>query len=139
MTWDKITDLRISSLNPLLQPIATDFINYFDKFFNMYIRITCGFRSNEDQHKSYLQGRETPGVIITYADSGMSFHNYGLAFDICRIINSEAFFNIPTVLLKVSAFKFKLKWGGTFPHPDNLHFEKNFGHSISYYKEQGLS
>lgn len=40
-----------------------------------------GFRSNVRQAELYAQGRTTPGEIITKAQPGQSFHNYGYAFD----------------------------------------------------------
>lgn len=40
-----------------------------------------GLRSEARQHELYLIGRETSGKIVTNADSGQSFHNYGFAFD----------------------------------------------------------
>jgi len=137
MTWDPITDERIKSLNDNLQLIANDFINYFFDHYKMQIRITCGYRSPEQQHKYFLQGRETSGKIITFADAGQSFHNYGLAFDICKIVNGHANFAIPFSYLKDGALKFGLKWGGDFPFHDYMHFQKNFGHVISWYMNGG--
>ena len=39
------------------------------------------FRSPDEQAKLYAQGRTEPGVIVTYAKPGLSFHNYGIASD----------------------------------------------------------
>ena len=137
MTWDPVTDERIKSLNDNLQLIANDFINFFSEKYKMQIRITCGFRSNELQHRYYEHGRDLPGKIITFADAGMSFHNYGLAFDICRIIIGKASFVIPFSILQEAALRFGLKWGGKFSFHDYMHFEKNFGHPISWYFNGG--
>lgn len=43
--------------------------------------ITNGFRSVEEQNRLYEQGRTTQGNIVTNAQGGESFHNYGLAVD----------------------------------------------------------
>ena len=40
-----------------------------------------GYRSFEDQDKLFSQGRNHPGIIVTRARGGFSFHNYGLATD----------------------------------------------------------
>lgn len=40
------------------------------------------FRSMERQALLYSQGRTAPGKIITNADKGLSFHNYGIAVDL---------------------------------------------------------
>jgi len=39
-------------------------------------------RSDERQAQLYAQGRTTPGIKVTNADAGLSFHNYGLAVDL---------------------------------------------------------
>ncbi|WP_017470504.1 M15 family metallopeptidase [Amphibacillus jilinensis] len=45
------------------------------------IVITDGFRSVEEQNQLYQQGRATEGSVVTYAQGGESYHNYGLAID----------------------------------------------------------
>ena len=59
---------------------------------NIYVRITSGYRSNEEQAKLYGQGRANyvykgkqyanpSASIVTNAKPGTSNHNYGLAVD----------------------------------------------------------
>lgn len=45
------------------------------------IAITDGFRSIEEQQALYRQGRQTSEAIVTYAEGGESYHNFGLAID----------------------------------------------------------
>ena len=45
------------------------------------IRISSGFRTEEEQDALYAQGRTVPGPIVTNAKGGESYHNYGLAVD----------------------------------------------------------
>ncbi|MFC7373501.1 M15 family metallopeptidase [Fictibacillus iocasae] len=45
------------------------------------IMITSDFRSAAEQEELYAKGRTKPGSIVTHADAGESYHNYGLAFD----------------------------------------------------------
>lgn len=43
--------------------------------------ITEGYRSEEKQNNLYAQGRSQAGSIVTHAEGGESYHNYGLAID----------------------------------------------------------
>src|SRR5271168_4639229 len=45
------------------------------------VRIDQGLRTWAQQALLYAQGRTAPGNIVTYAQPGESFHNYGLALD----------------------------------------------------------
>lgn len=45
------------------------------------IRYTDGYRSFDSQDAIYEQGRTSPGPIVTNAQSGQSYHNFGLAID----------------------------------------------------------
>ncbi len=43
--------------------------------------ITDGYRSPEEQDVLHSQGRSMSGNVVTYAQGGESYHNYGLAID----------------------------------------------------------
>lgn len=43
--------------------------------------ITEKWRSHKRQNELYAQGRSTNGNIVTHAEGGESYHNYGLAID----------------------------------------------------------
>lgn len=45
------------------------------------IQFVEDFRSIEAQNQLYAKGRTDPGNIVTYAQGGESYHNYGLAID----------------------------------------------------------
>lgn len=51
--------------------------------------VICGTRSFEEQQTLFDQGRTKPGPIVTKARPGESFHNFGLAVDVCRDGNIE--------------------------------------------------
>lgn len=53
------------------------------------VLITSTYRDNESQAALYAQGRTTPGVKVTNAQPGRSFHNYGLAFDFAPLQNGK--------------------------------------------------
>src|SRR5208282_1380852 len=46
------------------------------------VRVTQGLRSWNEQNVLYAQGRTTPGIIVTNAPAGYSWHEYGLAVDV---------------------------------------------------------
>ncbi|MDR2188924.1 MAG: M15 family metallopeptidase [Azonexus sp.] len=44
--------------------------------------VTSTYRDLESQAALYAQGRTAPGLIVTNAKPGMSFHNWRVAFDV---------------------------------------------------------
>jgi peptidoglycan L-alanyl-D-glutamate endopeptidase CwlK len=48
-----------------------------------------GTKILEEQEKLYAIGRITSGKKVTNAKAGQSIHNYGLAVDICLIIDGK--------------------------------------------------
>ena len=46
------------------------------------LRVTQGLRTWNEQAKLYAQGRSTPGKIVTNAEPGHSWHQFGLAVDL---------------------------------------------------------
>ncbi len=67
------------------------FPEFLDKFLGLLAACRCrgydyvalsGYRSFTDQMKLYLQGRTTPGAIVTRARAGESCHNFGIAVDV---------------------------------------------------------
>ena len=104
-------------------------------------RFTHTLRTNAEQNMLYAQGRTTKGKIVTNAKGGQSYHNYGLAIDICLIIDGkEASWDT----LKdydgdhmsdwqeiVRIFKmYGWEWGGDWKFKDAPHFQKTLGMSI---------
>lgn len=45
-------------------------------------RVTQGLRSCNEQAKLYAQGRTTAGKVVTNAQAGHSWHNFGMSVDI---------------------------------------------------------
>jgi peptidoglycan LD-endopeptidase CwlK len=45
------------------------------------IRVVQGLRTVADQNGLYAQGRTAPGKVVTNAEGGQSWHNFGLAVD----------------------------------------------------------
>jgi peptidoglycan L-alanyl-D-glutamate endopeptidase CwlK len=106
------------------------------------IVITEGHRSVERQNELYDRGRTTDGNIVTYAEGGESYHNYGLAIDFALRLdngnivwdmnrddngNGKADWMEVVSLAKNMGFE----WGGDFSNfKDYPHFQMDFGLSI---------
>jgi peptidoglycan L-alanyl-D-glutamate endopeptidase CwlK len=84
MNVQALNTQRITPLFPPLIVAANNFIaDCAEQGAN--ILITQGLRSWAQQDALYAQGRTAPGKIVTNAKGGQSYHNFGLAFDICLI------------------------------------------------------
>ncbi|MDL4841175.1 M15 family metallopeptidase [Aquibacillus rhizosphaerae] len=109
---------------------------------NISIVITDGFRTIEEQNAIYARGRTTDGTIVTNAEGGESFHNYGLAIDFALQLgngdviwdlaydgneNGEADWMEVVEIAKDLGFE----WGGDWARfQDYPHLQMNFGLSI---------
>ncbi|ANU12106.1 M15 family metallopeptidase [Planococcus antarcticus] len=106
------------------------------------ILITDGYRSPEEQDRLHNQGRSAPGTVVTYAEAGESYHNYGLAIDYAlRLDDGSVVWDITrddndngeSDWFEVAAIGKKLgfDWGGDWQRfKDYPHLEMTFGLSI---------
>lgn len=102
------SDLAKWNLKPKVSRLAADFLNKAkEKGFS--IAITEGFRSFERQTQLYNQVPK-----ITNAKAGMSFHNYGLAFDICFIKDGKATYVGDWEGIGKVGEECGLEWGGSW-------------------------
>ncbi len=129
-TSDPITNQRIAQLDVRLQTPAKDFIN-FSEAIGLKLRITQGYRSIAEQDAYYAQGRTSPGIIVTNAKGGESYHNYRLAFDVVQMINGKPNWErIPNYIGSLGD-SFGFEWGGNWQSIiDYPHFQMTFGQSI---------
>lgn len=123
------------------EDLHSELVRAFDesckKFVNYYPHLpvpflTCTRRTNEEQEQLYLQGRMTPGKIVTNARAGQSPHNYipSFAFDIAFLTrlkpqkldwSKHLFKKFADII--TSDFP-NVVWGGDFQSlPDAPHFE----------------
>ena len=79
-------------------------------------------------------GEKPMGHIVTWAQAGESWHNWGLAFDMEMTSNGHPDWTVgPHWLKAVSIMKAHgWEWGGDFTggKTDNPHFEKKYGHTL---------
>lgn len=147
---DTITLARIELLHPKLRVEAKDIYTAIERSLinsRAKVRFTHTLRTIAEQDALYAQGRTKPGKKVTNAKGGSSFHNYGLAIDICLIIDGK---DVSWDTLKdydgdgvsdwmeiVSIFKSRgWEWGGDFKSiKDAPHFQKTFGKTTAQLKK----
>lgn len=137
---DTITKQRIEKLHPKVRNEVEEIIKQCDEALQgrAKIRIAQGLRTFEEQELLYAKGRLNKEPKVTNAKAGQSIHNYGLAVDICLIIDGkEASFDTKKdwdgdkiadwyECVKIFA-KNGWDWGGNWVKFKDLpHFERRF-------------
>src|SRR5437762_2659236 len=83
----------INSRNPydLLPVVREMYFQHLKELLEQKIEVllTSTYRDNESQLALYNQGRTMPGVTVTDAKPGDSFHNWRCAYDIYPLINGK--------------------------------------------------
>lgn len=80
---------RLAGLQPQMRALAERaFATAADRGIDVFV--VSALRTYEEQQRLYLQGRVTPGVIVTKAKPGQSYHNFGLAFDFAVVKGGRA-------------------------------------------------
>lgn len=69
-----------SGMNPIVKESALEVIQRAYKK-GIYVQLSAGFRSYDEQNALYTKGRTKPGSVVTNARGGYSNHNFGLAVD----------------------------------------------------------
>ncbi len=145
---DAISVSRISLLHPVLRVNAMQMYEEICSALTgkAICRITHTLRTIEEQDALYAQGRTKPGKKVTNAKGGQSYHNYGMAFDICLIIDGKtASWDMEEDFDKDHeadwmeivhiAKKHGWEWGGEWPKfKDAPHFQKTYGYTTTKLK-----
>jgi peptidoglycan L-alanyl-D-glutamate endopeptidase CwlK len=99
------------------------------------IIITSTFRDRASQDDIYAQGRTKPGMKVTNAQGGRSFHQYRCAFDFCPLdMKGNPSWNDLALFKTVGAIgkQIGLKWGGDFKSfVDMPHFQHDRGQTLA--------
>jgi peptidoglycan L-alanyl-D-glutamate endopeptidase CwlK len=96
------------------------------------VKMTCGYRSIEEQNRLYALGRTQPGKIVTNARGGRSWHNFGLAADYAFVIGGQLTWNGPWKVFGRIAKECGLEWGGSWTKfPDRPHVQWRKGKSLT--------
>ena len=80
--------IDINTLHPAIRTRAYQFLAK-SALKGINLRITFGMRTFQQQQDLYDQGRTKPGLVVTKAKPGQSFHNYGLAIDVCPVVDGK--------------------------------------------------
>lgn len=125
---------NIDDLHPDMQPLCREFLARCNSH-ALGVRISCTYRSNEEQDAEYAKGRTAPGNKVTNAKAGESKHNFTIdgkpsskAFDI-YITNKDGTLNwdstsLPWQMAGEIGEQLKLSWGGRWKKiKDYPHFE----------------
>lgn len=131
---DKLTVERIKQAHPKLRAELLSYYSQCNKILpaDVRLRFAYVFRSPAEQHALYLQRPK-----VTNADSWQSIHNYGLAFDIVLLYDTNRDGTFETASWDdnehwqtvVEFFKSKgYEWGGDWKSlKDKPHFQKTYG------------
>lgn len=83
-----INSRELSDLVPACKERAEKFLK-LAKEAGIDLLVTSTYRDNQSQAALYAQGRTKPGVIVTNARPGQSWHNWRCAFDVVPIRNGK--------------------------------------------------
>lgn len=78
------TDEEMDGLHPIVEERKNLLVQRAEEQ-GIEVVITEGYRSVEEQNALYRQGRSESGNIVTNAEGGTSYHNYGLAIDFALV------------------------------------------------------
>lgn len=78
---DTVSEARLELVNPALAGKIRQMAGILAGE-GITLRVTQGLRTWAEQSALYAQGRTSPGAIVTNAEPGHSWHNYGLAVDL---------------------------------------------------------
>ncbi len=156
MTWDKWTNQRIVHLHPLIVSKCEKAINRCEKELEIKVRITQDghYRAFavSDEFYTYSRTQEQldkvglgylvakpKGKWKTNARGGYSYHNFGLAVDVCLIgYNGKAVsFKIPEGVAKIFEEE-GFDWLYRKIKKDKPHFQITFGLSTKDLREMRL-
>lgn len=104
------------------------------------ILITSTYRDAESQNALYAQGRTTPGLKVTNAKAGQSYHNFRVAFDFVPIVNGKAVWNDTLLFQKCGEIGegIGLEWAGRWKRfPELAHLQYTNGHDLAYFNAGG--
>ena len=79
--FNALNDKRLAGLHPILATRGRSMIDLCSHA-GVALLVTQGLRTYAEQDALFAQGRSAPGKIVTNAQGGESFHNFGLAYDV---------------------------------------------------------
>lgn len=149
LTLDQIKAKSATKLAQLLPVVRTAAEKLIERCYQrgVQILITQGFRSFAEQNELYAQGRSKPGLVVTNAKGGESFHNFGVAIDFALLLadgrqvswdtlrddDKDSLPDWSEVVEEAKVIGFE--WGGDWrTFKDLPHFQFTFGLTIQQYR-----
>jgi len=132
-----INSRKIEDLEPKVAELCHRFIDAC-KSQGIDILITSTYRDHETQAALYAQGRITPGIIVTNAKPGQSWHNWRCAFDFAPIVNGKIPWKDTALFTKcgIIAESVGLEWAGRWKSFKELaHCQFTNGRTLSQMKD----
>lgn len=77
-----LNENRLSLVHPVLAARVMELIGILEAE-DINILVTQGLRTYNEQERLYARGRTAPGPKVTDCQPGHSWHNFGLAVDVC--------------------------------------------------------
>ncbi len=115
--FDAATEEKLGQLDPRVHAMARLHLEAM-KQAGMDAKVSQAYRSQEDQDDTYAQGRSKPGIKVTNAKGGESYHNFKLAYDVAlRDKNGKYITNGSDPAYRDAARlgqRYGLEWGGNF-------------------------
>jgi len=108
-----VNSRSLEDLDPMVKDLAKQLISACLGQ-NIDLLITSTYRDFECQTVLYQKGRQTPGVIVTNARAGESFHNYRLALDFCPLEDGKCAWNDSAAFTRVGVLAegLGMQWAG---------------------------
>lgn len=139
-----INSKKISDLHPKVEKLCREFLLKCQNE-HMDLLITSTYRDHEAQEALYAQGRTKPGVVVTNANAGCSFHNWRLAFDVIIINNGKPVWDASEKNIEQwrrlgeIGESVGLEWAGRWKSfPEFPHFQYTEGKDLTYF-QRGFS
>lgn len=130
-TMDMVSEGRLKEINPVLaakvRSIALQLISE-----KIEIRVVQGLRSWAMQQELWQQGRDAmghivePSKVVTHAPPGDSWHEFGLAVDVCPFVNEKPDWELTNpgwLRIQQEGIKQGLYPGACFHNPDHPHLQ----------------
>lgn len=144
-TWDKYTNQRIKELHPLTRWSFASAVKELEDDYGIYVRLTDWLRTFAEQDILFGYSREDHELAAkgldpnlaqpskpwkTNAIGGQSYHNYGLAGDICEIKKGKALYDTADWKTISKVFKkYGFAWMYDIMKKDKPHFQMTFGYT----------
>jgi peptidoglycan LD-endopeptidase CwlK len=108
-----VSSRSLDDLDPRVKDLCEKFLEATSAA-GFDVLITSTYRDNDAQQALWQQGRGTPGMIVTNAKPGESFHNYKLAFDFVPLVNGKCSWGDSSVFTQCGTIgkDLGLEWAG---------------------------